>query len=34
MSFCFLHDTLHQDPRVELPRVTALNELALACVAR
>ncbi len=33
LSFCFLHDTLQQDPRIELPRITALNELALACVA-
>lgn len=34
LSFCFLHDTLQQDPRIELPRITALNELALACAAR
>lgn len=32
LSFCFLHDTLQQDPRIELPRITTLNELALACV--
>jgi len=34
LSFCFLHDTLQLDPRVELPRITRLNELALACAAR
>lgn len=33
-SFCFLHDTLHHDPRVELERARALNELAVASVVR
>lgn len=33
MSFCFLHDTLHQDPRVEFRRAAALNHLAMALVA-
>jgi CubicO group peptidase (beta-lactamase class C family) len=32
LSFCFLHDTLHQDPRVEFHRAAALNHLALALV--
>lgn len=33
LSFCFLHDTLHQDPRVEFRRAAALNHLALALAA-
>ena len=30
LSFAFLHDTLHQDPRVEFRRAADLNDLALA----
>ncbi|MDP2293756.1 MAG: serine hydrolase domain-containing protein [Actinomycetota bacterium] len=30
LSFSFLHDTLHQDPRVEFHRAADLNDLALA----
>ena len=30
LSFAFLHDTLHQDPRVEFHRAADLNDLALA----
>lgn len=30
LSFTFLHDTLHQDPRVEFRRAADLNDLALA----
>jgi CubicO group peptidase (beta-lactamase class C family) len=33
LSFAFLHDTLHQDPRVEFRRAAALNHLAMALVA-
>ena len=29
ISFCFLNDTLHQDPRVEFRRAAELNELVL-----
>lgn len=32
LSFAFLHDTLHQDPRVEFRRAADLNDLALAVV--
>ena len=32
LSFSFLHDTLHGDPRVDFLRSAELNELALACV--
>lgn len=32
LSFCFLHDTLHQDPRVDFTRSRDLNALALTCV--
>lgn len=32
MSFVFLNDTLHQDPRVEYLRARDLNMLATACV--
>ena len=28
-SFCFLNDTLHQDPRVEFHRAAELNGLVL-----
>jgi len=31
MSFCFLHDTLDQDPGAELLRCREINALALAC---
>jgi CubicO group peptidase (beta-lactamase class C family) len=34
MSFCFLHDTLDQDPRGDFRRAQRLNALALACVGR
>ena len=30
LSFCFLHDTLHEDPRVQFRRAADLNDLALA----
>ena len=30
LSFAFLHDTLHQDPRVEFHRAADLNDLVLA----
>ena len=33
LSFAFLHDTLHQDPRVDFRRAAALNHLAMALVA-
>lgn len=33
LSFCFLTDTLHADPRVELERARALNEFAVAARA-
>jgi CubicO group peptidase (beta-lactamase class C family) len=33
MSFCFLHDTLSQDPRDDFLRARKLNALALAAVA-
>jgi CubicO group peptidase (beta-lactamase class C family) len=32
-SFCFLHDTLHQDPIAEHRRCREVNALALACLA-
>ncbi len=32
LSFAFLHETLHQDPRVEFRRAAALNHLAVALV--
>jgi CubicO group peptidase (beta-lactamase class C family) len=34
LSFCFLHDTLHQDPRVDFERSRDLNALAIACRRR
>jgi CubicO group peptidase (beta-lactamase class C family) len=30
LSLAFLHDTLHQDPRVEFHRAADLNDLVLA----
>ena len=33
LSFAFLHDTLHQDPRVEFRRAADLNDLALALLS-
>lgn len=33
LSFAFLHDTLHQDPRVEFRRAAALNHLAMTLVS-
>ena len=30
LSFTFLHDTLHNDPRVEFHRAADLNDLALS----
>ena len=32
VSFSFLHDTLHQDPRVDFERSKAINALVHACV--
>ncbi len=32
VSFCFLHDTLDQNPVAELRRAAEINELAVACV--
>lgn len=32
LSFTFLHDTIHEDPRVEFRRAADLNDLALALV--
>ena len=31
LSFCFLHDTLNQDPRVDFLRSKDLSSLAAAC---
>ncbi len=31
LSFCFLHDSLHLDPRADVVRARALNSLAIAC---
>lgn len=33
LSFCFLHDTLDQDPAAEVRRSSDINELAAACLA-
>ena len=34
VSFCFLHDTLEQDPGVELTRIAAINALVHPCIRR
>lgn len=34
VSFCFLHDTLEQDPGAELTRIAAINAAVHACIVR